>query len=325
MANVCATCGERNRAKARFCSACAAAIEWPATVHMAHAPEHGASHVHPAQLSTQVCAVCKAHNVATAVRCETCASVLPPPVRKPQTPLKTEAPLRSGSPLRFALGGMLGAVVLALAGAGVWSLLGGGSGEAPTVLASAPRAGPGAATVPTAAMVVRGDEASPVPAEQVPGETSTSTGAVQAPPANGAGVLADNAAVPKTASDEDAARNRLQLQRNERERLANQKKKTAAELLQQEQAKVAARQQAQTQTERAERERATSDAANKAANPPKAQAPAASPEAACANSTNFVAREFCRFEQCRNPAFANDPICVRAREVEEERNRPAEN
>jgi hypothetical protein len=36
----------------------------------------------------------------------------------------------------------------------------------------------------------------------------------------------------------------------------------------------------------------------------------------CASSSNFIAREVCRTRECRNPAFTNDPVCVRFRQVE---------
>lgn len=42
-------------------------------------------------------------------------------------------------------------------------------------------------------------------------------------------------------------------------------------------------------------------------------------EQACAQTANFLARDFCRIEACRNPAKASDPICVWYRKLEEER------
>jgi hypothetical protein len=36
----------------------------------------------------------------------------------------------------------------------------------------------------------------------------------------------------------------------------------------------------------------------------------------CASSSNFIAREVCRTRECSNPAFTNDPVCVRFRQVE---------
>lgn len=45
----------------------------------------------------------------------------------------------------------------------------------------------------------------------------------------------------------------------------------------------------------------------------------ASVERACAQATNFVARDLCRIEACRKPSNASDPICVWYRKLEEER------
>lgn len=36
----------------------------------------------------------------------------------------------------------------------------------------------------------------------------------------------------------------------------------------------------------------------------------------CADSSNFLTRDFCRVRACRNPAMAGDPVCVRFREME---------
>lgn len=46
------------------------------------------------------------------------------------------------------------------------------------------------------------------------------------------------------------------------------------------------------------------------------QTPPPSVEQACAGSGNFLARDICRLKACGQPAAANDPVCVRYREME---------
>ena len=50
--------------------------------------------------------------------------------------------------------------------------------------------------------------------------------------------------------------------------------------------------------------------------PPPAPEPVRTVDMVCAGSSNFIAREVCRSRECGNPAFVNDPVCVRFREVE---------
>ncbi len=59
-----------------------------------------------------------------------------------------------------------------------------------------------------------------------------------------------------------------------------------------------------------------------------AAAPAARPAAGvdqvCAGSDNVFARDFCRIRECGKAVFANDPVCVRFRQMDEARRREAE-
>ncbi len=59
-----------------------------------------------------------------------------------------------------------------------------------------------------------------------------------------------------------------------------------------------------------------------------ATAPAARPAAGvdqvCAGSDNVFARDFCRIRECGKAVFANDPVCVRFRQMDEARRREAE-
>lgn len=59
---------------------------------------------------------------------------------------------------------------------------------------------------------------------------------------------------------------------------------------------------------------ATPVAAAPAATP--APSPAQTVDQSCADSSNFLSRDFCRVRACRNPAMAGDPVCVRFREME---------
>lgn len=47
-----------------------------------------------------------------------------------------------------------------------------------------------------------------------------------------------------------------------------------------------------------------------------APSPAQTVDQSCADSSNFLSRDFCRVRACRNPAMAGDPVCVRFREME---------
>lgn len=57
-----------------------------------------------------------------------------------------------------------------------------------------------------------------------------------------------------------------------------------------------------------------------------ATAPAAAPsvDQLCAGSSNVFARDFCRMRECGKPGYANDPVCVRFRQMEEARRQEAE-
>jgi hypothetical protein len=61
-----------------------------------------------------------------------------------------------------------------------------------------------------------------------------------------------------------------------------------------------------------------------AAPPPPATRSVASVDQACADSGNVLARDFCRIRECGKAVFANDPVCVRFRQMDEARRREAE-
>lgn len=61
-----------------------------------------------------------------------------------------------------------------------------------------------------------------------------------------------------------------------------------------------------------------------AAPPPPATRSVASVDQACAGSDNVFARDFCRIRECGKAVFANDPVCVRFRQMDEARRREAE-
>lgn len=58
--------------------------------------------------------------------------------------------------------------------------------------------------------------------------------------------------------------------------------------------------------------------------PPPAARSVASVDQLCAGSDNVFARDFCRIRECGKAVFANDPICVRFRQMDEARRREAE-
>lgn len=53
--------------------------------------------------------------------------------------------------------------------------------------------------------------------------------------------------------------------------------------------------------------------------PATATRPRLSVEQACASASNFIARDLCRVDACRDAGNASDPICVWYRQLEEER------
>ncbi|WP_127805860.1 zinc ribbon domain-containing protein [Hydrogenophaga sp. NH-16] len=61
-----------------------------------------------------------------------------------------------------------------------------------------------------------------------------------------------------------------------------------------------------------------------AAPPPPATRSVAGVDQACAGSDNVFARDFCRIRECGKAVFANDPVCVRFRQMDEARRREAE-
>ena len=61
-----------------------------------------------------------------------------------------------------------------------------------------------------------------------------------------------------------------------------------------------------------------------AAAAPSATRPAAGVDQLCADSGNVLARDFCRIRECGKAVFANDPVCVRFRQMDEARRREAE-
>lgn len=62
---------------------------------------------------------------------------------------------------------------------------------------------------------------------------------------------------------------------------------------------------------------AATTAANTAASAPAPVAPPASADERCADRSNFITRDLCRIQACRDPALAADPVCVRFRAMEQ--------
>ena len=127
-----------------------------------------------------------------------------------------------------------------------------------------------------------------------------------------------------TTATQPSVTEREQRARDERRRVAAEKKRQQAE---REQAAADERErlalaQAQQRTERAAQQKAAQEAAARAqlalasATPAAPPPPAKTVEQTCAGSSNFFSREVCRFQTCRDATFASDPVCIRHREME---------
>ncbi len=106
----------------------------------------------------------------------------------------------------------------------------------------------------------------------------------------------------------DRARRIRERKAKEARELAAAEKQRAAQAAEQRQAE-----QARRRAEETARQKAAEAAALAAAKPPP---PVQTVDTICASSSNFIAREVCRTRECQSPAFTNDPVCVRFRQVE---------
>ena len=282
---LCDACGMDNREKAKFCRGCARALVAPAEAPAAPAPPPG---------PVQVCATCQTANPLAATVCKSCRTSLVPDWVAPPAPVSTQG--SSGGATKAVA--LIGLVLLVGVG-GWWGLRDAGSSvAAPTEASSA--VAHQAASLPSLTPTVSVTQA-------------TATTATQ----------------PSLSERENEQR-----ARDERRRVAAEKKRQQAE---REQVAAAERErlaqaQAQQLAERAAQQKAAQEAAARAQLALARAAPAAPPppavktvEQTCASSSNFLAREVCRFQACRDASFAGDPVCVRHREIEAANRRAAAN
>ena len=304
---VCIACGTENRDNANFCRGCATSmVALAGTQIAARAPAQAA----PAEYKgpTQACPACQARNPLVATSCKNCGTSLVPdmaPAAKTapkggagsMPPGASPGAVPSASPRQLLW--MVAGVALVAAAAGVWWLTQGSAQPAPAAAVevnNTPQAlgvGLSPATAPPPQAPLDATPAAPPPVDEV----STAAAAEQA-----------DRIKKQAAGVTDADRKRRQLERQQkeaRERAAAERQRVAQEQ---------ARRQAELDRQRAEEaERQRAQAAARPAPPPE---PVRTVDAVCASSGNFIAREVCRTRECRSPAFANDPVCVRFREVE---------
>lgn len=284
MANVCPSCGKENRDQARFCRGCARPLERPG-----------------GDTASDELARERANRALRRAR------------RRKRSGERSERPAWS----RWA--GILtaGAVVLA---AGWWL---GARQSTPAPVQAAPlTVAPGAS----------------------PSATPTAGAAAPATPPQTAGqpVGADAASpnTPEAAAAVDRLRHSVELleqqdreraaaQAQQRQKLAQEQKRLEDARRRTEATSAAAAASAHAAVPEPPAGLATAPAAPApvaaaTAAPASAARPAASVDQLCAGSDNVFARDFCRIRECGKAVFANDPICVRFRQMDEARRREAE-
>lgn len=284
----CEACGTENRDKARFCSGCAKALV-PLANAASAAPVAVAAE--PSARRMQACPACQAANPLAATVCQSCRASLVPDLARPLRAVSPPAPRGAA----FKAAGALALVFVAVAA--WWVGSGGGAGHWPGVGGAVDASRSALPNVqPVGLAVAVSATAAPLPA----------------PPAIEPATPIERSAEEKAAAEAARAQRTAAAQaRREqvaRERAATEAQARAARALEQQRADEAARQQATA--EAAERARAAAVA-------PKPAPVVNTVEQTCASSGNFFSREVCRIRACQAPAFGNDPVCVRFRELEE--------
>jgi len=286
---VCIACGTDNRDKALFCRGCATSMVALAGS-AAAAPAAPAVDTTP-KGPTQACPACQAKNPLVATSCKTCGtSLVPDMVAVPKTVPASVAPTSSNAKL-VALVGL--ALVTTAVAAWWWSAQ--GTPSATVAIAAAP------AVVQTAGLGIN-----PGPGIEAPLKDDL----VEADAASVAAAEAQGSRI-KQQADAVAAAERTRRARERREREAREL--AAAEQLRASQAREQQAEQARRRADEAARQKAVEVAALAAAQPARS---VQTVDTICAASANFIAREVCRTRECKSPAFTNDPVCVRFREVE---------
>jgi hypothetical protein len=241
---------------------------------------------------TQTCPACQAKNSLVATSCKNCrASLVPDMVATPKTIPAAVAPSSSNAKLVVMVSLALFTTAV---GAWWWSAQGAPSAQVAAQVAPVVPQTTGLGIEATVS-------AAPAPEKEV---VSTEAAAVAAAEAQATRIKDQAAAV----ASADRARRIRERKVKEARALAAAEKQRAALAREQLQAE-----QARRRAEEAARQKAAEAAALAAAKPPP---PVQTVDTVCASSSNFIAREVCRIRECRSPAFTNDPVCVRFRQVE---------
>lgn len=296
MGYMCAKCGTENREGSKFCKGCGAL--------MATAPDPSA-----AEEASSNCPDCGTSNPAGSRFCKSCGCVLmPAPQPAPVIPISPTATHTTDRPVfepavgAAGFGGRKVALVgLLLAAAAVTAWFFWNQKNQASQPASPP-----SATLPAESMV-QPETREPVTGTPDAADISSAPPPVVAEPAPVTPPPVVELAVPPdaaaAANAQSARLNQERLERERRERLMAQEQARAAQELERQRAEQTRRQ-------------APSPAA-----PPAAQetapAPALTVARICDASGNFITREVCRVRECLKASFANDPICVNFRKMEE--------
>ena len=284
----CETCGTENRKGAKFCRGCARAL-------LPIPADAAATDVHSNRALR--CGVCQAIHARDASECVACGNPLVAlqPIATSESGVSA-TPARSGRWL-----GLLALLAVAV-GLGFWALV-------PTAETREDAVAVSLVNAPPVGL--------PAPAPAEPEEAA-------------APVAATLGAEEKAHFEE--------LVKREAER-AEKARQTVARLAAQEKAAKEAKEAKEARAARAAVERQRKEEARQTIDPSEtsAQADASQPlqgeavapatatrprlsvEQACASASNFIARDLCRVDACRDAGNARDPICVWYRQLEEER------
>lgn len=287
----CDGCGTENRDKALFCLGCAKAMAPLVQPGTAVSPVAAAAAA-PARAPMQACPVCQCANPLAATVCTSCRCSLVPDVLRVLPALSRPASRGLASkPLE-----VVGLVLVAVVAVWWWSAQG-VTGNAQALASSPPLL---QAAAPTLAAVRVGTAAALSAASASP--PAAHVAAAPAAPS------ADEKAASEKARVKRLAAAQARREQAAQERAATEEKARTATMLEQQQSDEVAR------------AKAAAEVAQRAV-VAKAGQPALAPmvktvDQTCASSGNFFSREACRLRSCGEASSANDPVCVRFREME---------
>ncbi len=320
MNKICARCGAESRDEARICVGC------------------GSSNF---KLSSKLrrpplvvpCPACKRLNRAGALNCIKCgtalvgANAMTAPAPLPAAPTRPVARsaepdserqvgesvplpdwvLEPATPRRSGIWTAATMVAIVVVAAAAWFVLGGDASELDSDMDEPALAGPAPADPPDAPPAVAAQGAATDEAAiAAPAAPATEVSSAPAP------LAAGGAAAPAAAEQARARQAREKLDRDARARAAQEQQRIADQ-------------------ERARREEPAAGP-QAVVTPPAAPPPVApAPQAArpvprqtvgqTCSGRNIFSEQVCQLGECRNPANAGDPICIRFKEIEENNNR----